>query len=161
MDPHHRGRPAELRATGGETSGVAMYSCPACGKEVDAGAARCPCGADLTLLRDLHALADSWFNRALAAAEGSELGQALELMGACCAVRPHDAEARYVLAQLYGQLGLADEAQAALARRRELDPAQPGLAELERSIARLRGPAAPPRRSRAWRGMGHGRNGRD
>ncbi|MEA3401485.1 MAG: tetratricopeptide repeat protein [Armatimonadota bacterium] len=120
---------------------------------------RCTCGADLRLLRELHALADAWFNEALAAAERGDMAAALRLIGACCTARPRDAQARYVMAQLFAQLGCLDEAEATLARCHQLDPGHPGVAELQRGLARTRQRQAGVwrRPHRAWAGMRYGR----
>ena len=87
-----------------------MYSCPRCGSERVLGLGRCACGEDLSALRDLHAVADSWFNQGLAAAKGGALGEALEWFAACVAARPEDASARRCLAKLWEAVGCPSEA---------------------------------------------------
>jgi len=118
-----------------------MYSCPACGAEDIAGHTTCRCGADLTLLVRLDAVADAWFNRALEElARGAE-GRALEWLSACCAARPTDAAAHRALARVWARLGHYAEALDALERASELDPAAEGLAALREAI----GEAAAPK----------------
>ena len=93
-----------------------MYSCPACGNSDVANQARCKCGADLTLLQCLEAVANAWFNRALSALADDRPGRALEWLSACCAARPMDAEARLVQAKVWARLGRWCEASDALDR---------------------------------------------
>ena len=97
-----------------------MYSCPACGNSNVANQARCKCGADLTLLQCLEAVANAWFNRALSALADDRPGRALEWLSACCAARPTDAEARLVQAKVWARLGRWREASDALDRAEEV-----------------------------------------
>lgn len=123
-----------------------MYSCPACGAEDVSNRSTCRCGADLTLLQRLDALADAWFNRALEALDLGKPGQALEWLSACCAARPSDAAARRAQARLWAQLGHWPEAQDALERARAIEPDAPALAEIQQALqdATLGKPETPP-----------------
>ncbi|MBI3248834.1 MAG: tetratricopeptide repeat protein [Deltaproteobacteria bacterium] len=112
-----------------------MYTCPSCKNDDVVGKERCRCGADLGLLQRFVGLSDAWFNRALALQNEGRYGRALELLSACCVVRPDDSEARLVQAQMFAQLGCWREAGEALQAVRELDPDQPELAALEAALA--------------------------
>ena len=111
-----------------------MYSCPACGSDEVAGQAACKCGAELTLLQHLDALADAWFNRALSALSENQPGQALEWLSACCAARPTDSQARRAQARVWAQLGRWGEARDALDRAEVLDPDSHDLQEIRQAL---------------------------
>jgi len=91
-----------------------MYCCPQCGSDHVAGLAQCPCGADLSALRDLNAVAGAWFNRGLEFEAKGETGPALECFSACSIARPSDAAARRALAKLWLRLGHPGEARRCL-----------------------------------------------
>lgn len=114
--------------------GINMYSCPACNAEDTAQRTTCRCGADLTLLLRLDAVADAWFNRALEALAQGAPGRALEWLSACCAARPTDAAARRAQARVWAQLGRIDEARDALDRAAELDPTAPELIVIREAL---------------------------
>jgi tetratricopeptide (TPR) repeat protein len=111
-----------------------MYSCAACGAEEVGRQARCRCGADLTLLAQLDAVADTWFNRALAALAEDAPGQALEWLSACCAARPTDAAARRAQAKVWAQLGHWKEAAGALERAAAIEPDAPEIADIRQAL---------------------------
>lgn len=119
-----------------------MYACPACKTEDVAGQERCRCGADLSLLVRLQALADIWFNRALVAHAQGQHARALELLSACCVVRPDDAEARIVQAQVLAHLGRWQEACEAVHTARDIDPDRVELPSLETALVEAGGPGA-------------------
>ena len=130
-----------------------MYSCPACGAEDVAKRSVCVCGADLSLLERLDAVADAWFNRALEALEEGAVGRALEWLSACCAARPTDAAALRAQAKVWAQLGHLKEAQGALERAAAIEPdgaetaaIRQALAECARRRRPSRGPRRPARR---------------
>jgi len=120
-----------------------MYSCPACGRSDVAELSRCTCGADLAILQSLDAVADAWFNRALAALAKGEPGKALEWVSACYAARPNDAAARLTQAMVWAQLGHFLQARAALDQAANLDSSLPGLAGFARALQDAFRPAAP------------------
>ena len=99
-----------------------MYKCPVCGNNDVMGLALCRCGADLTLLQTLYAVADAWFNQGLKALQRDSPGQALEWFSACCAARPTDTAARLAQAKTWAQLGRYQEARDALKKAEMLDP---------------------------------------
>ena len=111
-----------------------MYSCPACGAEEVAGRSRCECGADLTLLQHLDAIADAWFNKALDALKEGAHGRALEWLSACCAARPTDAAARRAQAKVWAQIGRPNEARDSLERAAELEPDSPDIAQIRDAL---------------------------
>ena len=111
-----------------------MYSCPACGAEVIGNRLLCACGADLSLLARLDAVADAWFNEALASLEQGRPGRALEWMSACCAARPTDAAARCAQAKIWARLGRWQEAHDSLERAAALDPGAPDLQTIRDAI---------------------------
>ena len=114
-----------------------MYSCPACGAKDVNNQSTCRCGADLSLLQRLDALADAWFNQALEALTHNNPGHALEWLSASCAARPTDAAARRAQAKVWAQLGRWAEARDALSRAREIEPDEPELAEIELALQEL------------------------
>jgi predicted Zn-dependent protease len=118
-----------------------MVACPACGNEIEAGRALCRCGADLSVLQRLDAVADAWYNRAMRAVAAGQAGEALAWISACCAARPTDAAARLVQARLWGQLGHPAEGLQALAQARDGDPDLPGLDATEQALRELDGAA--------------------
>lgn len=133
-----------------------MYTCPACKAEVTAETDRCECGADLSLLRAMLALSDAWFNAALQEAERGRSDRALALVSTCCSLCPDDAQARFVQAQLFAQVGCYQAAQEALERCRDADPDLEGIDELARALQRARVGHATRRhyrRYRSWRSM--------
>jgi Flp pilus assembly protein TadD len=113
---------------------VTPYSCPACGADVAVDQVRCACGADLSLLVGLSAVADAWFNRGLEALAAGDPARALEWLAAACTARPTDAGALRALARVWAQLGHVGAARAALARAAALEPDDPNLAELKRVL---------------------------
>jgi tetratricopeptide (TPR) repeat protein len=127
-----------------------MYSCPACGAEDVAGQSTCRCGADLSLLQRLDAVADVWFNLALEALAGGAPGRAMEWLSACCAARPTDAAARRAQAKVWAQLGCWEEARDAVERARAIEPDAPELAEIELALQDVT-PAAEAGKPRAAR----------
>ena len=118
-----------------------MYHCPACGAEDITARSTCSCGADLSLLEKLDAVADAWFNRALEALSRGAPGQALEWVSASCAARPTDAAARRAQAKLWAQLGRPDEASDSLARAVAIDPEAPEAALLRQALDEAAGSA--------------------
>jgi tetratricopeptide (TPR) repeat protein len=112
-----------------------MYKCPACGRSGVAGLSRCTCGADLTILENLQAVVDVWFNRGLAALAEGRPGNALEWLSACCVARPNDAAARLAQARVWAQLGNFSQAQVSLKQAEDLDPGLPGLADMAQALA--------------------------
>jgi len=129
-----------------------MYACPACGRDSVADTAACECGADLSMLRVLEAIAEQWFNRALQALAEGRPGSALEWLSACCAARPTDAAARRALAKVWAQLNRWDEAGQALDRAAAIDPDSLELVEIREALQDARAPrsrksAKPPKRS--------------
>jgi tetratricopeptide (TPR) repeat protein len=112
-----------------------VYICPACKAEDVDGKEQCRCGTDLSLLQRLSALADVWFNQALVLHAQGHYGRAVELLSACCVVRPEDAEARIVQAQVLAHLGRWPEAQHAVRIAQEIDPSRPELPALETALA--------------------------
>lgn len=107
-----------------------MFSCPECGHDQINGASRCRCGADLRLLHQIDAIANVWFNRALAALDDGSPGRALEWFAAVSAARPNDIEARLALVKLWAHLGRLPEARDALSRAALLEPDSPDIAKL-------------------------------
>ncbi len=97
-----------------------MYKCPACGADEVMGLARCRCGADLTLLLTLDAVADAWFNRGLSALGRDAPGEALEWFSACCAAKPGDGQARLAHAKTWARLGCFAEAAQSLEKAKML-----------------------------------------
>ena len=83
--------------------------------------ARCHCGADLSLLLTLDAVADAWFNRGLAALGCEAPGEALEWFSACCAARPADGPARLAQAKTWARLGRFKEALESLEKAKLLE----------------------------------------
>lgn len=129
-----------------------MYSCPVCGADDVARQPTCACGADLSLLQRLDAVADVWFNRGLGALAEGALGRALEWICACCAARPTDAAARLAQGKMWAQLGRWEEARDALDRVASIDPTLPELAGLYdalRGAGEKAGPEVPSTRSAA------------
>jgi predicted Zn-dependent protease len=120
-----------------------MYSCPACGAEDVANLSTCRCGADLSLLQRLDAVADAWFNRALEALANNNPGHALEWLSASCAARPTDVAARRAQAKVWAQLGHWAEARDALSRARDIEPDDPELAEIELALQDIEHPGNP------------------
>ncbi len=114
-----------------------MYNCPACGAEDVANQPVCRCGADLSLLQRLDAVADAWFNRALEALAEHNPGRALEWLSASCAARPTDAAARRAQAKVWAQLGRWAEARDALSRARDIEPDEPELVDIELALQAL------------------------
>jgi Tfp pilus assembly protein PilF len=111
------------------------YSCPACGAGAAVGQVRCACGADLSLLVELAAVADAWFNRGLAALEAGDLTRALEWLAAGCAARPTDAAALRILARVWGRLGHHGAARDALDRSAAIEANAPDLDDLRRALS--------------------------
>jgi tetratricopeptide (TPR) repeat protein len=126
-----------------------VYSCPECGSDQTSGEPRCRCGADLRLLQQVDALADVWFNRALAALAEGATGQALEWLAAACVARPTDVAARIALSQVWAQLGRWKEAADALERAAELDPGSVEVAALREALRQARGEAPHPEEKQA------------
>jgi tetratricopeptide (TPR) repeat protein len=91
----------------------------------------------------LEALADAWFNRALAALAEGRPGRALEWLSACCAARPTDAEARRAQAKAWAQLGRWVEARDALDRAAEIDPDAAELEVIRQAVDAAEAQAAP------------------
>jgi predicted Zn-dependent protease len=114
-----------------------MYTCPACGAEDVSNQPVCRCGADLSLLQRLDAVADAWFNRALEALADHHPGRALEWLSASCAARPTDVAARRAQAKVWAQLGRLSEARDSLGRARDIEPDEPELAEIESALQAL------------------------
>ena len=113
------------------------YSCPGCGADAAAGRLRCGCGADLSLLAGLAAVADAWFNRGLAALAAGDPARALEWLAAACAARPTDAAARPALARVWARLGHPAAARDALDRSAAVEPDAPGLDDLRRALGEV------------------------
>ena len=111
-----------------------MYTCPSCGQKVDTSSVFCGCGADLSLLHSLDALADAWLNRALSAVSRRSPGLALEWLSAACAARPSDSQARLALAKVWARLGHLKEARHSLSLVRLNDPGNPGIAPIEKAL---------------------------
>lgn len=113
-----------------------MYNCPnpVCRQQDVDGLDRCRCGADLSLLQHLDAMADLWFNRALEEVENGDRSSALEMLSICCAFRPNDVEAHIVKAQLLGQRGHRRKALAALAEARRVEPENVFIADIEEAL---------------------------
>lgn len=130
-----------------------MYSCPACGAEDTAQRATCRCGADLTLLQRLDAVADAWFNRALEMLAQDAPGRALEWLSASCAARPTDAAARRAQARVWAQIGRLNEAREALDRAAELDPFASELLTVREALDAA---SAPPTRTKRARSVSKG-----
>lgn len=107
-----------------------MYLCPECGADQVAGRERCPCGADLRVLRDLATLLDAWFNAGVDALEAGRPGEAVEWFGACAIARPTEAEPLELLARAWFLLGRPAEAGRVLDRADDLGPAGPARVEL-------------------------------
>lgn len=108
-------------------------TCPACGARI-AGQTVCRCGADLSVLHQLAAIGNAWFNRALQAMKDNQPGRALEWISACCAAQPTDAEARRVQAKIWARLGKYAEAADALKRAMDLAPEAAGVKEMQEKI---------------------------
>jgi tetratricopeptide (TPR) repeat protein len=113
------------------------YSCPACGAEVAERRLICACGADLGLLARLDAVADAWFNEALASLAAGAPGRALEWLSACCAARPADAAARRVQAKLWARFGHWREAHDSLDRAAAVDPDAADLQAIREAVNEL------------------------
>ena len=117
-----------------------MYNCPVCGAEDAGGRTTCRCGADLSLLQRLDALADAWFNQALAALAMDAPGRALEWLSASCVARPTDAAALRALAKLWAQLGRLAEAREALERAAAIEPDDPDVALIRQALTEAQPP---------------------
>lgn len=144
-----------------------MYACPECGSENVAGLPACHCGADLSALLQLNAVADSWFNRGIEAGRRHRLGEALEWLAGCRAARPADAECLRALAKVWCGLGLPDEALRCLDEALALSPDDSSALFLKAYVDRKRrldptdGQAAGATTSQAPRGgVGGGGDGR-
>ncbi|MCI0582003.1 MAG: tetratricopeptide repeat protein, partial [Chloroflexi bacterium] len=92
------------------------------------------CGADLSLLADLDAVADAWFNEALKALAAGAPARALEWLAASCAARPTDAAVLRALARVWAQLGHPGAARDALDRAAEIEPDDPDLEGLRQAL---------------------------
>jgi hypothetical protein len=124
-----------------------MYSCPACGFDRVEGLSRCRCGADLSLLAELDATVDAWFNAGLDALGAGDTGGALEWLAAYAKARPTDAAGPAVLARLWLQLGHPDFALRCLDRAAELEletPERSALRALALGDLKAAGPVVVP-----------------
>jgi tetratricopeptide (TPR) repeat protein len=99
-----------------------------------AGLSACRCGADLTFLRRIDAVADAWFNRGLEAMAAGSAGRAVEWLSACCAARPADAAARRAQARAWARLGCLAEAREALEIAAEAEPDSADLPALRAAL---------------------------
>lgn len=124
-----------------------MYACPTCGKQDVGGRAACECGADLSLLACLAAVADAWFNRGLDAVAQDDAPQALEWFAACCASRPTDGAAWLAVAKVWLRLRQFGAARRALERAAEISPDLPDVRRCRRALDRATRPS-PDRAAR-------------
>ncbi len=131
-----------------------MYKCPACGAGDATGRTQCRCGADLTLLQALDAVADAWFNRGLQALDRDAPGEALEWFCACCAARPSDVAARLAQAKTWARLERYEQARDALEKARKTAPDAEGLDELAQALEEAMKPV-----SEQWEEAQGGENG--
>ncbi len=111
-----------------------MYHCPSCGRSAQPGRAACECGADLTLLATLDAMADAWFNRGVGALAEGNSGRAVEWFAASAAARPDDVEALLALALSWARLDRPREALSSLDRAAEKDATHPDIKPLRDAL---------------------------
>lgn len=89
-----------------------MLSCPNCRKALPGLPARCyACQGDLSALRDLRALADQHFNRAVRAARDRQWQNAAEDLAVALTLNPADTEARTLLDKIHHHQRLAGHGQ--------------------------------------------------
>ncbi|ORT53642.1 tetratricopeptide repeat protein [Streptomyces sp. CB03238] len=104
---------------------MAVINCPLCGRTLTAPVPECPvCRGDLRPLAQIAALADEYFNKAVALARAQQWHSAAEHLAVTRALSPNDVDAIVLLAKVrYRQRGgRRAEARQLLQRALDLAP---------------------------------------
>ncbi|AZM49746.1 hypothetical protein DMB38_31755 [Streptomyces sp. WAC 06738] len=130
---------------------MAVIDCPLCGRALAALVPECPvCRGDLRPLAQVAALADEYFNQAVALARAQRWQSAAEHLAVTRALRPNDVDAIVLLAKIrYRQRGgQRAEATGLLRRALELAPDREDVRSALEQSARTR---RQPRQARQRR----------